>query len=135
MKKVILIILALGVIGGLVGLYMFNKKVPTLDSVEADFSLTPDELYDAFDQNEADATSKYQGKVIEVKGSVARTKQDESQLNVILQAQNSMTGGVNCSMRDLTQEAPAKGDVVTIRGECQGYLMDVVLNNCVIIEK
>ncbi len=133
-RTYIIIFLAVAVIGGLVGLYMFNEKVPTLDSVAADFTLTADELYAAFDENEEAAMSQYQDKVIQVSGTVRRTKVDSNQFNIVLKASGSMTGGINCAMRDLSGESPDKGSEITIKGRCQGYLMDVVLNNCVIVE-
>lgn len=133
-RSYIIIFLTIAVVGGLVGLYMFNEKVPTLDSVKADFTMTADELYNAFDENEEAAMTQYQDKVIEVSGVVRRTKVDSNQFNVVLKASGSMTGGINCAMRDLSVESPAKSSEITIKGRCQGYLMDVVLNNCVIVE-
>ena len=133
-RNIIFAILAVGLIGGAYGLYQFNKKVPTLDSAAPDFEVTADELYNAFDENEAEAMKKYQEKIIQVTGTVFRTKSDTSQLNIILKAENSMTGGVNCSLRDFQSDVPEKGSRITLKGQCQGYLMDVVLNNSVIVE-
>jgi hypothetical protein len=133
-RSYLLLFLAIAIIGGLIGLYMFNEKVPTLDAVEADFIVTANELYNAFDENEEAALSQYQDKVLQVTGTVRRTKVDSNQFNVVLKASGSMTGGINCALRDLTVENPEKGSEITVKGRCQGYLMDVVLNNCVIVK-
>ena len=133
-RSYIIIFLSIAIVGGLIGLYMFNEKVPTLDAVEADFTVSADELFNAFDENEEAAMSKYQDKVIQVSGVVRRTKVDSNQFNIVLKASSSMTGGINCAMRDLSAESPAKNSEITVKGRCQGYLMDVVLNNCVIVE-
>lgn len=133
-RNIILAIIAIALIGGVYGLYQFNKKVPTLESATPDFQLTANQLYNAFDKNESEATGKFQEKVIEVTGTVFRTKSDTTQLNIILKAENSMTGGVNCSLRDLDAQVPEKGSQVTLKGKCQGFLMDVVLNNCVVVK-
>ena len=96
--------------------------------------MSADELFNSFDANEAEASENYQEKIIQVSGTVFRTKSDTTQLNIILKAENSMTGGVNCSLRDLDTQIPEKGSKITLKGQCQGFLMDVVLNNCVIVE-
>lgn len=129
MKKVLLVILAIAAIGLAIGFYLYNKKVPGLGSVEPDFSLTADELFDAFDADETSALAKYENKVLEVTGEVVSVKFDGTLANVILKAENAMAGGINCSFK---QEAVniEKGNIATIKGQCQGFLMDVVLNNC-----
>lgn len=119
---------------GLIGLYMYNKKVPGLENVQADYSLSADELFDAFEQNEADALLKYENKVIAVTGKIASIKHGEVSSNVVLLAENALAGGINCSFSDLNKQL-VTSELVTIKGRCQGFLMDVVLNNCTIDDK
>jgi hypothetical protein len=96
--------------------------------------ITADELYDAFDIDENAATLKFEDKIIEVSGEVLRIRENEYGFVVVLKAENSMTGGVNCSFREKPEEIE-EGQLVTVKGLCQGFLMDVVLNNCVIVKK
>ncbi|MDX1684131.1 MAG: hypothetical protein R3275_02785 [Saprospiraceae bacterium] len=133
-RPIILGIAVLIVVAGVIGFYQFNKKVPKLDSAQADYSVTADELYSEFNQNEKEALKKYQDKVIEVSGTVLRTKVDSTQFNIILKAEGSLTGGVNCALRDMDADPPSKGNQITLKGRCQGYLMDVVINNCVLVK-
>lgn len=136
MKKYIIGgILAIIIIGGGYGLYLFNKKVPTLEDATPDFVMSANDLFNAFDQNESEATAKYENKVIEVKGKVISIKNNESNSNVILKAEMAMAGGVNCSFKHKLEETLEKGSTVTIKGQCQGYLMDVVLNNCYLVKE
>ena len=128
--KIIIAVLFLVFAGGATGLYLFNMKVPGLEGIRADYQLEANDLFDAFDQDEASAMSQYENKVIEVSGKVVSVKNtDEGQANVILEAVNAMAGGVNCSFNHPVEDL-TKGELVTIRGRCQGFLMDVVLNNC-----
>jgi len=129
--KAIVVVIILAVIGVAVGGYMFNKKVPGLKGVEPDFTMTADELFNSFNDDETTATSQYENKVILVSGEVMSVKTTDSTTNVVLIAENAMAGGVNCSFKSKV-ESVAKGDEVSIKGKCQGFLMDVVLNNCVI---
>lgn len=134
MKKIIFGLLAILLIGGLIGFYQFNKKVKGLEDVEADFTLTSDELFDAFEQDEPAAQANYVGKVVEVSGEVARINLTDSLQSIVLTAQNSMIGGVNCTFSQNIENI-AVGDKVSVKCQCQGYLMDVVLNNCSLVRK
>ena len=127
--KIIASILIIGFIGLAVAYYLFTMKVPGLEKTEANFELTADELFNAFDENESASLAKYEGQVIAVTGIVSRIKLSESTSNITLDAENAMAGGINCSFNEIVANIN-KGDSVTIKGRCQGFLMDVVLNNC-----
>ncbi len=127
--KIIASILIIGFIGLAVAYYLFTMKVPGLENTEANFELTADELFNAFDENESASMVKYEGQVIAVTGIVSRIKLSESTSNITLDAKNAMAGGINCSFNEIVANIN-KGDSVTIKGRCQGFLMDVVLNNC-----
>lgn len=130
-KRIAFILVILAALGGAgTGYYLFNKKVPTLIDVKADFELTADELFDAFNDDEATAMSKYGGKVLAVTGEVASYKLSDSTSNVTIHAENAILGGVNCSFNTVVVGIK-EGDSITIKGRCQGILMDVILNNCV----
>lgn len=135
MKKYILITIGLLIlIGGGVGYYMYNKKVPTLEDVEPDFVISANDLFNAFDSNETEALAKYENKVIEVTGVVLSATNTDQQSAIILEAEMAMAGGVNCSFKYPQPKEIANGTTVTIKGQCQGFLMDVVLNNCYLVE-
>lgn len=129
MKKLLIAIVLLGGIGVAIGLYYFNKTVPTLEDTKADYSLTANELFNAFDQDEDAAQQKFADKVIEVKGVVERTKLNDSIPSLVLSAENALAGGVNCSFSE-SVSGISDGDTITVKGRCQGFLMSVVLNNC-----
>ncbi|MEQ8908529.1 MAG: hypothetical protein RIC95_05025 [Vicingaceae bacterium] len=133
-KKVIISILFLMAVAGGVAFYMFNKKVPTLDDAKADYEMTADQLFEAFDSDEKSALEKFEGKVILVKGKIAQIENTDKKFNVILAAENAMMGGVNCSFNQEERGIEA-GDQVKIKGRCQGYLMNVVLNNSVLVNE
>ena len=135
--KIKLIAIITFVIGGLitliVGWYFYTMKVPGIDGVEADYNVTADELYNAFEQEEAKAMELYEGKVISVQGEIISIKDNEKGTNITLKAENAMIGGINCSFNNAINEQ-SKGDIIRIKGRCQGLLMDVILNNCVVNE-
>lgn len=134
LKKYILLGILIAVLfGGGTGYYMFNKKVPTLENTAPDFILTADELFDSFETNEKQALLKYENKIIEVTGVVISVKNNKEDSNITLEAEMAMIGGINCSFKHKQDQDIAKGSTVSIKGKCQGFLMDVILNNCQLI--
>lgn len=130
-NQIIIGLILASLAAAILGFYMFNKKVPGLDNVKADFELTANELFDAFNENEHEALIKFENKVISVTGKILNIKHGEVSSNVVLQAENALAGGINCSFGTV-QKNIDKNDIITIKGQCQGFLMDVVLNNCTI---
>lgn len=134
MRKFVVGGLVLVLIAGAAAFYLFNKKVEGLEDVKADYSLSSDELFDAFEQNEAEAQAKYVGKVLEVKGEVVRSNLNDSLPTITLKAENSMIGGINCTFPKKIDQVN-NGDQIVVKCNCQGYLMDVILNNCTLVSK
>jgi hypothetical protein len=134
MKRVLIALLFLALIAGGIAYYQFNRTVPTLEEVEADFEMTANELYSAFETNEKEALEKFEGKVIMLSGKIIEVKKSEKGNNLTLEAEGAMLGGVNCSFDQLSADLEA-GQTVRLKGRCQGFLMNVILNNCVLVEK
>ncbi|KAA3651741.1 MAG: hypothetical protein DWP98_02400 [Bacteroidetes bacterium] len=131
-KKIIAAIIIILVI--IVGLYQYNRKVPSLESINADYSLSSNELYDAFENDEKQALTLYENKVIDVSGKVLSIKEEGGTSVIVIESENAMIGGINCSFNEKINNIQ-EGQVLTIRGRCQGFLMDVILNNCIIINE
>ncbi len=122
----------------LASIYLFNKKHPDLSQVEPDYILTATELFNDFTMDEAAANEKYNGEVLEVSGNVASLENSgDTIMNVILM-DDEQFAGVVCTFRKTEggfKDSPAPGEMAKIRGICSGMLMDVLLNNCVFVEK
>ncbi len=136
MKKILIVILIALVIGGGYGYYLYNKPVANTESLNAAYSLSADELFNHFENNETDANSKYLGKIIEVSGKVREFSiGDSGELNLVL-ASGSEMFGINCGLsegQDSRYKNYEVGDSIKIKGECSGISMDVVLTRCVIV--
>jgi hypothetical protein len=126
-----------GAIGGIIGLYFYNKKDPNLAKVKPDYVIDVSSLVNEFNRDENIASAKYVDKVLEVTGAIlAIEPTSDSTMNITLSAENQMTG-VICSFKDIRDPASlnlSEGKEITIRGVCSGMLMDVLLNNCAIIK-
>lgn len=129
MKKIAIATLVILVIGGAVAFYQFNRGVESLETVKPSFSYTADELFDYFEMDEVQAMAKLKGQVVEVSGIVSEVSHKEGATVVVLEALNADFGGVNCSFRGLREDIQAS-DRITVKGQCEGYLMDVIMTNC-----
>lgn len=135
MKKNVTVVVLLVIISMIgYGFYMYNKKTPSLENVEPDFTLTANELFENFNTDETKALEKYEGKIIQVSGTILSFSQTDSISNLVLDAKDAMFGAVNCSFTK-QNEIFEKGDEIEVKGECQGYLSSVIMNNCVVIKK
>ena len=120
----------------LAALILFNKKHPDTAKVKPDFVLMATGLQKDFENNEAAASAKYINKILEVSGTILSvTPADSTNTNISLKTGNEMSS-VICTFRKLADPSKFKpGENITLRGECSGYLMDVLLNNCSVITK
>jgi hypothetical protein len=127
MRKVIFILLALGVLGAGFGYYMYNKPVASLAKKKADVKVTAAQLIADYEANEQAANDKYLGKVIEVSGKITDVTTEEGKLKIHIETSNPMSL-VICEMEDNKDGgAPKTGDEAVIKGMCSGYLSDVIL--------
>jgi len=98
-------------------------------------SLTAQELYEQYAQDEQAGNQQFLGNILEVSGTVIDQLEDEEGAQVVVLGQPGEMSGVMCT---LSGEAPpadiSPGDQSTARGRCTGMLSDVVLNECRIIE-
>ena len=136
MKKVIWALLAVGIIGGVVAYKMYNKPHRDIDAEKPVAALTANQLFDAFDADEAAANASYLDKVVEVSGTIDEVAEDsEGNTLVILAADNAMMGGVSATIDPNVGEFSAEaGAEVTLKGRCTGMLMEVVMTNCFPVE-
>jgi tRNA_anti-like len=125
----------LALAGAIAGFYLYNLKPKDLGKVKPDFVLTSSELQKSFEENETSAGAKYINKIIEVSGEISSVQPGENNsMNISLKTNNS-SSSVICTFPYGSEPGKYKeGSQITVRGECSGYLMDVLLNNCVIAE-
>jgi hypothetical protein len=126
----IVILVLFAVVLGICRIYKPHQNVSGEDAVA---SLSAPVLYLDFQHDENAANKKWVGKVIEVSGIVLSV--DESTAYVSISLKATADGGVNCSIskKDLSQDKTfKKGDSLTIKGKCTGFLIDVNLVDCVL---
>jgi cold shock CspA family protein len=134
-KKIIIGILVLGIIGVFIAYKMYNKPHVNVEETSADISITADKILNDFSSDENLANLKYLDKIIEVKGVVSEIN---TKKGIITIETNDDFGSVLCH---LSEEASRKvsglqeGQIIVVKGICTGFLMDVILVKCEFINQ
>ena len=131
--------LLLGLVVGLISAYViwstFLKTAPSTTSLDTEAEITANELYQAFYSDETEANKLYLNKIIEVSGVV--TSIDESEdLKPSISLATEGFGVIKCTFEtaeDFDPKSVSVGAQITIKGECIGYLLDVLIRNSIII--
>lgn len=140
MKKSLKIASIIAIVAILSGAYvayqMWNK--PHADAAEMEgIKVTAAQLVGAYETDEALANSTYLSKVVEVTGSVAEVNIQDTITYVTLTFPEAMMGGVQVTVdqRSVDDAKQLKeGDNATFKGFCNGYLMDVVVKDAVLVK-
>ena len=134
-KILLLIVLFGGLLGGSIGLYLWFKPVPGIESLDTEISIPANDLFLAYEANENTANDKYLNKVVEVTGLVREIKTNEAGFPVVVLETDDMMFGVICEFesKDPLPRDVQAGALITIKGLCNGKLLDVVLNRSVFI--
>jgi hypothetical protein len=115
------------------GVYRVTKSHGNVADDEAVASISADSLYYQFQKSEPEANIKWVGKVLEIRGIISSVTQTGNSMFINLRVTDE--GGINCSTlkKDLPPDAIFnKGDSVTIKGSCTGFLMDVNMVDCIV---
>jgi hypothetical protein len=131
------LLLAISLIGFTVGAILYNKPHKNIVKAKVAYSLTSADLFNQFKEDDGQALKKYRGKVLEVNGSIQTIELDAAHATIILANEGDFYG-VNCSFNAKQLVGLDKlvvGELVTIKGECQGYIDDVILSNCTLLKK
>lgn len=134
MKKLILfgIICVLAASG--FAYYQFNKPHKDVSKLKSEYVISANEIYSAFEENESYANEKYLDKIVEIRGIISQIEMENGKSSILLNGSLDGFGMVNCALNQkIDLEKYSSGDAIIIKGVCTGFLMDVVLNKCVII--
>jgi hypothetical protein len=134
-SAVLISILIILVVGGIIVYKIWNK--PFKDPLEGDaIKVTAIQLFNDFSTNETVAQKKYVPeklgeKKVEITGEIKEIgKNDDGETFYTLKTSDEMFG-VKCIMDKGEEIKNAKvGDNITVRGFCDGYNMDVIVNRC-----
>ena len=91
-------------------------------------------LFQAFDQDEQAADHRFLGKTVKVSGQIQSIETSPEKTTISLDTGDPMSA-VICEMNNNLQSDFSQlkeGQVLALKGECSGKLMDIILVNCVL---
>jgi hypothetical protein len=148
MKKTIILIVLLTMIGSVLYAYkMYNKPHTDVVTTDAAETVSAEDIFEAFDNDEAAAMVKYADKVIAVEGILlSKDLSNELEPQILLDG-NGYDGFIRCGFKPgmlpkivaLVENNPisVKGICVGMNGSEELDLLadkDVVLSNCTLID-
>lgn len=115
----------------------YNRKLADITNVKPAATLNTATIIDRYEKDEIGANNQYLGKTIQVEGTIAEIIHQDTSANVLIGNIGSMHK-VSCLLDkrhiNLINKYKA-GQQIIIKGICTGFLLDVELNRCVIVEK
>ncbi len=116
--------------------YRYNQPRKDVSAQHTDVTINANQLYQQYYEHEQEANQKYLDKVIEVKGKVSEVQSNNGLIVLLINAGNGM-GGINCSMKEnnsINVMQQLKDKEVLVKGKCTGFLMDVNLVDCLLVQ-
>ncbi len=149
-KKIFKTIAIVGIvgllIGGGIGLYMFNMPHRDVQSAKVDYSLTSTQIVAEYLSDKSTANRKYlsadgDSKILEITGEVNKISEDYDGQKVVLLKGNSDKAGVSATFTPETNknlEDVKPGQIITVKGVIRSgasFDEDLDLYENVILEK
>lgn len=139
MKKIykyLLALLSLGVIVMLiVWQIVFKESDPSVKNSKVELQVDASQIISQYESNEELANQQYLGKVIVVVGRLESIKTTSTEISVYLKQENDISGILcNFDKSAIDTSKLTINTSIKVKGICTGYLIDVVMNKCSIVE-
>ncbi len=128
--------LLLAALGLVASIYYYNKPHVDVKESEAAYVLTAQNLINEYRENETDTDKKYSETVIQVKGKVFEISTLKGN-SVITLKDEELESSIICHMLPEDNKRTLqikKGDEINIKGISTGYLMDVIMVRCTLVD-
>jgi tRNA_anti-like len=138
-KKIIVsAIIATTIIVSIYAYKEYNRKPADLSNLKEQATIDAIKLIGDYENDEAIANKLYLGKVLLVNGKIAAIEnQQDTLVNILLGGQYNMHK-VSCLLyKEQIQKSKnySVEKTIAIKGICTGFLADVELNRCVIVDE
>ncbi len=131
MKKIFFGIALLLLIGA-IGYYLYNKPVEGTSDRSPDFELTAVELVNQYTLDEQQADAMYLGKILQIEGELLEVETGDFTVVTLKGVDISNVRAQLVAGAD--SESFKNQKRITIKGKCAGTLLDVTLNDSIIIQ-
>ena len=134
--KIIIGFFLAAIIGLIASLYYYNKPHVNVEKSNAVYSLTAQNLIREYQENEKNTNEKYTERVIQIEGNIYEISTLRG--NTVVTLKDSVSeSSIICHMQAEDNKrvlSLKKGSRVTLKGVCTGYLLDVIMVRCILVE-
>jgi hypothetical protein len=112
-----------------------EKVEESVRSQSAAITVSASQLYSDYKANEVAADQRYKDKVLQVSGTVDNIGKDIMD-SIYVTLETGTFGSIQCFFADKHASEAAqlrKGQSITVKGRCDGKMMNVLLKGCVIV--
>lgn len=130
--KIIISTLLLIVIAIIIGVRTYNKPHVDVAKTAANYKLSSNDLLDEFILDETIADKKFANKIVEITGVIQNVSTTKGKGIITLKGTEA---NVICQLNEKENQKIMrlkKDQNITIKGQCSGFLLDVMLVNCVV---
>ena len=115
--------------------WTFRAADTSVASKKTDVTIESGVLMKAYFSNEDSTNTLYLNKVVAVTGTIDAINEKDQEIQVYLKKKDEMAG-VMCGFykTEIDKNTIKTGQVITVKGICTGFLMDVVLTKCSILK-
>ena len=117
MKKLLIIVVVLAIVGGAYGLYTYFKPAANITKAKSELTISADELIAAFTANATAANQTYTEKVISIKGTVQAMENPTS-----ITFSTGKDYIISFQFNDSLTTSYPSGTSLTIKGQYNGFL-------------
>lgn len=135
--KIIIFVCILAVIGIFYALKQYNKPHDNIRVSKPEMVMASGELIKAFEKDEITATQLYTEKIIQVTGVISDIQTSDDS-GIITLKDNGSESSVICHLEsgeELKRLNLQLGQKITLKGKCSGFLLDVIMIRCVLINE
>lgn len=134
--KILVIICVVLAVVIMFALKQYNEPLRDIRNSKPLVILSADLLIDDFEKDEVGTTIKYSEKILQIEGNFSGVSTLDGNIIITLKNKGS-NSSVICHMlpeENLKALKLEKGQNITIKGNCTGFLLDVMMVRCVLIE-
>jgi hypothetical protein len=115
--------------------WTFRAADTSVASKKTEVTIESGALIKAYTSNEDSTNTLYLNKIVAVTGTIDAINEKDQEIQVYLKKKDEMAG-VMCGFykTEIDKNAIKTGQVITVKGICTGFLMDVVLTKCSIVK-
>jgi exonuclease VII large subunit len=116
-------------------LKLYNEPLLNVHKAKADIEVLAQNILEDYRKDELTANKKYVGNLIQIQGKVSKITIENGNSVISLKDINDESS-IMCHMspeENLKALKLKDGDQIVLKGICTGYLMDVIMVRCIII--